>query len=167
MTKVFRSSPLTAFCERGKASRRAQEESIRCLRFVCASGYHHANRPLTGYRQLRKIWQSSPNPSRIWNKLNAELRQGIDNPPPGSLDLKYLWKIATELALNGWVASTCGICEFYINGQDELHCQKQFNSDLFQEYCLTGGRYATRIPEGAKGEEVRPVMCGGVTAYVA
>ncbi|KAK5137134.1 hypothetical protein LTR08_000639 [Meristemomyces frigidus] len=37
----------------------------------------------------------------------------------------------------------------------------------FEEYCLTDGRYATRIPDGVKDEEAGPIMCGGVTAYVA
>lgn len=36
----------------------------------------------------------------------------------------------------------------------------------FQEYVLTDGRYATRIPEGVQDEEAGPIMCGGVTAYV-
>jgi len=37
----------------------------------------------------------------------------------------------------------------------------------FQEYVLTDGRYASRIPEGVSDEEAGPIMCGGVTAYTA
>ncbi|TKA55494.1 hypothetical protein B0A49_12668, partial [Cryomyces minteri] len=58
------------------------------------------------------------------------------------------------------------------NGHDELHCAKQLNSGFsvagtFQEYCLTDGRYATKLPDGVSDEEAGPIMCGGVTAYVA
>lgn len=86
-------------------------------------------------------------------------------------DVKHLWKIGDRAGIK-WVVSTCGICEFCTNGRDELHCQKQLNSGFstagtFQEYCLTDGRYATRIPDGVKDEEAGPIMCGGVTAYVA
>ena len=92
-----------------------------------------------------------------------------------------------------WVVSTCKTCEFCTNGTDELHCPKQLNSGFtmvrlstvwvadvmvctdpistqagtFQEYVLTDGRYASRIPEGVKDEEAGPIMCGGVTAYTA
>lgn len=37
----------------------------------------------------------------------------------------------------------------------------------FQEYCLTDARYATRLPAGVKDEEAGPILCGGVTSYVA
>ena len=61
-----------------------------------------------------------------------------------------------------WVVSTCGECEYCLNGTDELHCPKQLNSGFsaegtFQQYCLTNGRYATKIPEGVTDEEAGPV----------
>ena len=71
-----------------------------------------------------------------------------------------------------WVASVCGDCEFCLNGHDELHCPKQTNSGFtapgtFQQYCIASGKYTTRLPDGVKDEEAGPIMCGGVTAYVA
>lgn len=82
-----------------------------------------------------------------------------------------LWKEGDRAGIK-WVASTCGKCEMCTNGVDELHCPSQINSGFtapgtFQEYCVTDGRYATRIPEGVTDEEAGPIMCGGVTAYVA
>lgn len=85
--------------------------------------------------------------------------------------VKDLWHIGDRAGIK-WVASTCGICEMCTNGKDELHCPKQTNSGCtaagtFQEYCVTDGKYATHIPDGVKDEEAGPIMCGGVTAYVA
>lgn len=84
--------------------------------------------------------------------------------------VSHLWKPGDRAGIK-WVASICGSCEYCTNGRDELHCPSQLNSGLstpgtFQEYCVTDGRYATRIPEGVSDEQAGPIMCGGVTAYV-
>lgn len=86
-------------------------------------------------------------------------------------DVKDLWQIGDRAGIK-WIASICRKCEFCTNGSDECHCPKQLNSGFstpgtFQEYCLTDARYATRLPDGVKDEEAGPIMCGGVTAYVA
>jgi len=86
-------------------------------------------------------------------------------------DVKDLWKEGDRAGIK-WIASVCRKCEFCTNGHDECHCPKQLNSGFstpgtFQEYCVTDARYATRLPEGVKDEEAGPIMCGGVTAYVA
>lgn len=86
-------------------------------------------------------------------------------------DVKDLWNIGDRAGVK-WVVGVCRECYFCTNGTDELQCQKQINSGYsipgtFQEYCLTDARYATRLPEGVKDEEAGPIMCGGVTAYVA
>lgn len=87
-------------------------------------------------------------------------------------DMHGRWKVGDRAGIK-WIASVCGYCEFCTNGQSgELHCLNQTNSGLtvagtFQEYCVTDGRYASRIPEGVKDEEAGPIMCGGVTAYSA
>lgn len=86
-------------------------------------------------------------------------------------DVSDIWKEGDRAGVK-WVVSVCGKCEFCTNGTDELHCPNQKNSGFtmpgtFQEYVLTDGRYATRIPEGVSDEEAGPIMCGGVTAYVA
>ncbi|OOF95365.1 hypothetical protein ASPCADRAFT_147576 [Aspergillus carbonarius ITEM 5010] len=81
------------------------------------------------------------------------------------------WKIGERAGVK-WIASTCGECEFCLTGVDEVHCVNQSNSGFsvpgtFQEYCLADGRYASRIPDGVTDEEAGPMMCGGVTVYVA
>jgi len=81
------------------------------------------------------------------------------------------WKVGDRAGIK-WVYSTCGECEFCTNGRDELHCPKQLNAGFsqagtFQQYALSDGRYTTRIPDGLSLAEVGPIMCGGVTAYVA
>lgn len=81
------------------------------------------------------------------------------------------WKIGDRAGVK-WIASTCGECEFCLNGVDEVHCIKQTNSGFsapgtFQEYCLADGRYTSKLPDGVLDEEAGPIMCGGVTAYTA
>lgn len=81
------------------------------------------------------------------------------------------WKLGDRAGVK-WIASTCGECEFCLNGIDEVHCIKQTNSGFsvpgtFQEYCLADGRYTSRLPDGVSDEEAGPIMCGGVTAYTA
>lgn len=86
-------------------------------------------------------------------------------------NVQDLWQVGNRAGIK-WIASVCHKCEFCTNGQDECHCPKQINSGFtapgtFQEYVLTSARYATRLPDGVKDEEAGPIMCGGVTAYVA
>lgn len=86
-------------------------------------------------------------------------------------NMQDLWQIGNRAGIK-WIASVCQKCEFCTNGQDECSCPGQTNSGFtaagtFQEYCVTDGRYATKLPDGVKDEEAGPIMCGGVTAYVA
>ncbi|KAI1027225.1 hypothetical protein LB504_008054 [Fusarium proliferatum] len=58
------------------------------------------------------------------------------------------------------------------NGFDEVHCPQVIHhaveiAGTFQEYCVTDGRYATKIPDGVTDEETGPIMCGGFSAYAA
>ncbi|KAK3080947.1 hypothetical protein LTS18_011680 [Coniosporium uncinatum] len=81
------------------------------------------------------------------------------------------WKVGDRAGMK-WVYSTCGECEFCLNGTDELHCPKQLNCGFtapgtFQQYAISDGRYTSRIPDGVLDEEAGPIMCGGVTAYTA
>lgn len=86
-------------------------------------------------------------------------------------NVQGLWQVGNRAGIK-WIASICRRCEFCTNGTDECHCPKQLNSGFsiagtFQEYVLTDAHYATRLPDGVKDEEAGPIMCGGVTAYVA
>jgi len=86
-------------------------------------------------------------------------------------NVQDLWQVGNRAGIK-WIASVCRRCEFCTNGHDECHCPKQLNSGFtiagtFQEYALSDAHYATRLPDGVKDEEAGPIMCGGVTAYVA
>ena len=86
-------------------------------------------------------------------------------------DVRDLWSPGDRAGIK-WVAEICRKCEFCTNGVDEVHCPSQKNSGLtcpgtFQQYVVTDARYATRLPEGVSDEEAGPIMCGGVTGYVA
>ncbi|UPL00882.1 hypothetical protein LCI18_011816 [Fusarium solani-melongenae] len=82
-----------------------------------------------------------------------------------------LWKVGDRAGIK-WIASTCGTCEMCSNGLDEAHCPSAAHHAVelpgtFQEYCVTDGIYATKIPDGVRDEEAGPIMCGGFSAYAA
>ena len=86
--------------------------------------------------------------------------------------MREKWKIG-DRAGTKWFWSVCRRtdCEFCSNGLDEVHCPRQEISGLtkpgtFQQYALSDGNYATRIPDGVSDEEAAPIMYGGITAYV-
>ncbi|ETI27054.1 hypothetical protein G647_10153 [Cladophialophora carrionii CBS 160.54] len=86
-------------------------------------------------------------------------------------DMQDIWKIGDRVGIK-WVSSVCGHCEFCRNGTDELQCASQHNPGFnapgtFQEYLLTDGHYATRIPVSVPDDEAAVLMCGGLTAYTA
>ncbi|KAF5640407.1 ADH5-alcohol dehydrogenase V [Fusarium sp. NRRL 52700] len=86
-------------------------------------------------------------------------------------DVSTLWKVGDRAGVK-WIESTCGVCELCSNGVDEAHCPKAVHhavevAGTFQEYCVTDGRYATKIPDGVTDEDAGPIMCGGFSAYVA
>ncbi|KAF5685677.1 ADH5-alcohol dehydrogenase V [Fusarium circinatum] len=86
-------------------------------------------------------------------------------------DVSTLWKVGDRAGVK-WVESTCGVCEMCTNGFDEAHCPKVVHhaveiAGTFQEYCVTDGRYANKIPDGVTDEEAGPIMCGGFSAYAA
>ncbi|KAF2093390.1 GroES-like protein [Rhizodiscina lignyota] len=85
-------------------------------------------------------------------------------------DVKGLWNVGDRAGVK-FLASICRNCEFCQSG-DEIFCVKGKKSSLtepgtFQEYVATDAYYASRIPDGVKDEEAGPVMCGGLTAYMA
>ncbi|KAK2036460.1 GroES-like protein [Colletotrichum somersetense] len=86
-------------------------------------------------------------------------------------DVSGLWKVGDRAGVK-WVESVCGMCEMCSNGLDEVHCPSAAHhavdvAGTFQEYCLTDGRYATKIPDGVTDEDAGPIMCGGFSAYAA
>jgi len=82
-----------------------------------------------------------------------------------------LWRIGDRVGIK-WVSSTCGKCEFCLNGKDEVLCPAQQNPGTtepgtFQQYAATDARFATRVPEGVSDEEAAPLLCAGLTAFGA
>ncbi|KAJ9419788.1 hypothetical protein FOXG_06962 [Fusarium oxysporum f. sp. lycopersici 4287] len=86
-------------------------------------------------------------------------------------DVSAFWRVGDRAGIK-WIESTCGVCEMCSNGLDEAHCPNIVHhaveiAGTFQEYCVTDGRYATKIPDGVTDEEAGPIMCGGFSAYAA
>ncbi|TVY65450.1 Alcohol dehydrogenase 2 [Fusarium oxysporum f. sp. cubense] len=82
-----------------------------------------------------------------------------------------LWRIGDRVGIK-WVSSTCGKCEFCLNGKDKVLCPAQQNPGTtepgtFQQYAATDARFATRVPEGVSDEEAAPLLCAGLTAFGA
>lgn len=85
-------------------------------------------------------------------------------------DAKELWKVGDRAGVK-FLTSICHRCEFCQTGED-IFCVKGKKSCLtepgtFQEYVATDAYYASRIPDGVSDEAAGPVMCGGLTAYMA
>lgn len=82
-----------------------------------------------------------------------------------------LWSIGNRVGIK-WVASVCRKCEFCTNGRDEVNCLQALYSGFstpgtFQQYVATDARFALRIPDGVSDEEAAPLLCSGLTIYVA
>jgi propanol-preferring alcohol dehydrogenase len=70
-----------------------------------------------------------------------------------------------------WVSSACLTCEACLYGE-ETRCPKKKNSGskdpgTFQQYLISDANYVTPIPEGVDSAKAAPLLCAGVTVYVA
>ncbi|OAL36775.1 hypothetical protein AYO20_03830 [Fonsecaea nubica] len=70
-----------------------------------------------------------------------------------------------------WIASSCLTCEMCLYGY-ESKCTLRKVSGLghpgtFQQYLVTNAQYATPIPDGVDSAKAAPLLCGGITVYVA
>lgn len=121
---------------------------------------------------LRDYWPTSGFPQLVQDlALGVCGHEGAGEVVAVAPDVAELWQLGDRAGVK-WCASVCRRCEFCTNGADELHCPKQLNSGLttpgtFQQFVATDARYATRLPDEVSDEEAGPLMCGGVTAYVA
>ncbi|KAH7052165.1 alcohol dehydrogenase [Macrophomina phaseolina] len=123
---------------------------------------------------LRDYWPTSGFPELVMKMAGGVCgHEGAGDVVAVAPDVaaEELWHVGDRAGVK-WCASVCRRCEFCTNGADELHCPKQLNSGLttpgtFQQYVATDARYATRLPDEVSDEEAGPLMCGGVTAYVA
>ncbi|KAL1650072.1 hypothetical protein SLS58_001450 [Diplodia intermedia] len=123
---------------------------------------------------LRDYWPEFDSGALVRDKANGVCGHegaGAVAAVAPDVEAAQLWRVGERAGIK-WCASVCGRCEFCTNGADELHCPAQLNSGLttpgtFQRYVATDARYATRLPDAVADEEAGPLMCGGVTAYVA
>ncbi|KIW17963.1 hypothetical protein PV08_05158 [Exophiala spinifera] len=70
-----------------------------------------------------------------------------------------------------WIASSCLTCDMCLYGY-ESKCALRKVSGLghpgtFQQYLVTHAQYATPIPPGVDSAKAAPLLCGGITVYVA
>jgi len=70
-----------------------------------------------------------------------------------------------------WITSACLICEACLKG-DDGRCAKRKVSGYrmpgtFQQYVTSDANYVTPIPKEVNSAEAAPLLCGGVTVFVA
>jgi propanol-preferring alcohol dehydrogenase len=70
-----------------------------------------------------------------------------------------------------WITSACLTCEACLYGE-ESRCAKRKVSGFrtpgtFQQYLTSDAQYVTPIPEGVDSAKAAPLLCAGVTVYVA
>lgn len=123
---------------------------------------------------MRNYWPNSPG-ARLYHESAhgisghegvgsvVAIAEGIAN--------ESLWSIGDRVGIK-WVASVCRRCEFCTNGRDEVNCQQALYSGFstpgtFQQYVATDARFALKIPVGVSDEEAAPLLCSGLTSYVA
>jgi propanol-preferring alcohol dehydrogenase len=74
-----------------------------------------------------------------------------------------------ESACSGWLAGTCGLCDYCRAGRENLCPDARFRgwSDPggFAEFVCLRSDFAYRLPEGFSRVEAAPLLCGGVIGY--
>ena len=69
----------------------------------------------------------------------------------------------------GWLANSCGQCEWCSNGQENLCAKKQAtcvgNHGGFAEAIRVNSHFALPIPDALTSETAAPLLCGGITVY--
>ena len=68
-----------------------------------------------------------------------------------------------------WLAKTCGICSYCIDGKENLCESAQFTGcDVdggYAEYVAAEADYLVRLPEGHDEAHLAPLLCAGVIGY--
>ncbi len=69
----------------------------------------------------------------------------------------------------GWLANSCGQCEWCLRGEENLCADAQgtcvHRNGGYAEHVRVNARFVVPIPEGLDSERVAPLLCGGVTVY--
>lgn len=70
-----------------------------------------------------------------------------------------------------WLGESCGICDFCINGRENLCEHAQFTGYQidggFAEYCVANQRFCFPIPDGYSDYQAAPLFCAGLIGYRA
>jgi propanol-preferring alcohol dehydrogenase len=70
-----------------------------------------------------------------------------------------------------WLARTCGICRFCLDGRENLCLDPRFTGwDVdggYADYGVVDERFAYRLPDGLGDVEAAPLLCAGIIGYRA
>jgi alcohol dehydrogenase, propanol-preferring len=76
---------------------------------------------------------------------------------------------ARDRAGIGWLAGSCGHCEFCRSGRENLCNEAQFTGwdrdGGYAEYATLRADFALRLPDGFGDLQAAPLLCGGVIGY--
>ncbi len=69
----------------------------------------------------------------------------------------------------GWQSDSCGICEWCLQGKENLCAKSQgtcvHRNGGYASAVRVNAKFAIPIPEKLKSESAAPLMCGGITVY--
>ena len=69
----------------------------------------------------------------------------------------------------GWQADSCGICEWFRQGDEHLCASGQATcvgrNGGYADAVRVNSRFAIPVPEGLESENVAPLLCAGITVY--
>jgi propanol-preferring alcohol dehydrogenase len=78
------------------------------------------------------------------------------------------WSVGDRAGI-GWLAGTCGACEFCVSGRENLCAEAEFTGwdrdGGYGETVLGRADFALRLPDGPTDRELAPLLCGGVIGY--
>jgi len=70
-----------------------------------------------------------------------------------------------------WIASCCMSCDMCLHGFDSKCAKRKVSGfghpGTFQQYLVTDAWYATPIPDNVDSAKAAPLLCGGITVFVA
>ena len=82
-------------------------------------------------------------------------------------DVKFL-KTGQRVGV-GWLNSTCGICDYCRNGQENLCPEAKFTGlhkdGGYGEYIVVDENFAFELPEALTDEEASPLLCAGIIGF--
>ncbi len=69
----------------------------------------------------------------------------------------------------GWQSNSCGVCEWCLQGKENLCAQSQgtavHRNGGYADAVRANARFVIPIPEKLESENAAPLLCGGITVY--